>query len=80
MATFQAVADPQINVLLEGEVLEARILGVVEYSYVTESRAARGSLGRLTGAKPGNTGSAWQRWWKENQAEWSTRVQSSDGK
>jgi len=70
VATFQAVADPQVNVLLEGHVLEAGVSGVVEYRYATEAVAARTSLGRLTGADPGKSGSAWQKWWQENQASW----------
>ncbi len=70
VATFQAVADPQVNVLLEGSVLEAGVSGVVEYSYATEARAARTSLGRLTGADPGNTGRSWMRWWSKNGAHW----------
>jgi hypothetical protein len=70
VATFQAVADPQINVLLEGEVLEGGVSGVLEYRYAAEAGVARSSLGRLTGADPGNTGRAWQSWWSENQARW----------
>lgn len=70
VATFQAVADPQINVLLEGDVLEAGVSGVLEYSYSTEAKVARGSLSRLTGADPGNTGRSWQRWWQKNQSDW----------
>lgn len=77
VATFQAVADPQINVLLEGDVLEAGVSGVLEYSYAVESRAARASLGRLTGADPGNTGRSWQRWWNENQDEWKAGALNS---
>ncbi|MFT7670314.1 MAG: hypothetical protein ACI8X5_003022 [Planctomycetota bacterium] len=72
VATFQAVADPQINVLIEGEVLEAGVSGIVEYSYSSESRAARGSLSRLTGAAPGYSGSAWRKWWNENKTDWAS--------
>jgi len=79
VATFQAVADPQINVLLEGDVLEAGVSGVLEYSYAVESRAARASLGRLTGADPGNTGRSWQRWWNENQNEWKAGETNQSG-
>jgi len=70
VATFQAVADPQINVLLEGDVLDAGVSGVIEYDYVNESRAARKSLGRLTGEDAGNTGASWRRWWEKNAASW----------
>lgn len=74
VATFQAVADPQINTLLEGSVLEAGVVGVVEYDYVTEMRAARGALGQLTGENPGRTARAWKSWWEEHAAEWRLRV------
>jgi len=70
VATFQAVADPQINVLLEGEVLEGAASGVIEYQYASESRAARGSLGRLTGVDAGHTGRDWIAWWDEHGSEW----------
>jgi len=73
VATFQAVADPQINVLLEGDVLEAGVSGVVEYSLAAESRAARGSLSRLTGADGGNTARSWMRWWEANRNDWAVR-------
>jgi hypothetical protein len=43
---------------------------VLEYRYAAEAGVARSSLGRLTGADPGNTGRAWQSWWSENQARW----------
>lgn len=71
VATFQAVADPQINVLLEGSVLEAGVIGLTHYSAGTEAAAARGSLRRITGENPGNSARAWRGWWEEHREEWA---------
>jgi hypothetical protein len=70
VATFQAVADPQVNVLLEGDVLEAGVIGVNEYPVSIETGAARASLGRLTGEDPGNSVRSWERWWETAGPEW----------
>jgi hypothetical protein len=70
VATFQAVADPQVNILLEGSVLEAGIQSSGQYSNGAEASAARSSLSRLTGAHPGHTKAAWQRWWKAHREDW----------
>jgi len=70
VAQFEAVADPQINVLIEGAVLDARAIGVVDYTFARERTAIRGALGKLTGAEPGNSVRAWQRWWDENQHDY----------
>ena len=70
VATFQAVADPQVNVLLEGDVLEAGVIGVNEYPVGIETGAARASLSRLTGEDPGNSVRSWERWWEAAGPEW----------
>lgn len=70
VAQNQAIADPVINVGIEGAVLDASVLGVHEYALQTERAAARTALERLTGADPGNTTQAWMRWWKEHGADW----------
>ena len=72
VAQFQAVADPEVNVLIEGAVLDAGVHGVEEVIYASESRAIRTSLKQLTGADPGNSNRAWLRWWEENQDQWRT--------
>lgn len=72
VATFQAVADPQINVLLEGDVLEAGVIGSTLYSSSVEASAARSSLSRLTGQNPGHSARSWKRWWQSNQKDWTT--------
>jgi hypothetical protein len=72
VAQFQAVADPQINVLVEGDVLEAGVHGIKDVHFAVESRAIRNSLGQLTGANPGRSAKAWLGWWEENQEKWRT--------
>jgi hypothetical protein len=70
VAQNAAIADPIINVLTEGQVLDVAVVGVTEYHVVAERAAVRRSLAKLTGANPGNTTTAWQRWWKENGDSW----------
>ncbi len=66
VAQFQAVADPQVNILIEGSVLEGRVIGVRNSQLVYERSAVRGALRKLTGADPGDKPSHWQKWWEEN--------------
>ncbi len=80
VAQFQAVADPQVNVLIEGAVLEAGVHSVTEYGFAYESQVIRGSLARLTGAKPGPTARAWLAWWETNREEWSAQAGAQDGR
>ncbi len=70
VAQNESIADPIINVLQEGVVLEAAVHGVREYAIQTERANTRRALARLTGADPGNTTTAWRRWWQENGDEW----------
>ncbi|MCB9916649.1 MAG: HEAT repeat domain-containing protein [Planctomycetes bacterium] len=78
VATFQAVADPQINVLLEGSVLEAGVIGVTQYGAGVETGAARSALRRITGEDPGHSVRAWESWWAEHREAWALR--DSDGR
>ena len=70
VAQFQAVADPQINVLIEGEVLDAGVAGVQETLVVAERRAIQSSLGALTGENPGRYARDWLKWWEQNASRW----------
>lgn len=70
VAQGAAIADPIINVLLEGDVLDAGVIGVTDYVVQAERSSVRGALSALTGASPGNTTAAWTRWWDENGAAW----------
>lgn len=70
VAQNESIADPVINVLQEGSVLDAGVLGVTEYQLATERATTRRALAQLTGADPGHTTVAWARWWEENGAAW----------
>lgn len=70
VAQGSAIADPMINVLIEGSVLDVAVIGVTEYQLASERAAVRGALTQLTGANPGETTVAWQNWWKEHGDEW----------
>jgi HEAT repeat protein len=72
VAQFQAIADPQINVLIEGSVLDARVIGSYSVTMVAESRRLRSSLGLLTGVEAGNTNKAWLEWWEKHKRSWVT--------
>ena len=70
VAQGAAIADPIINVLLEGDVLDAGVIGVTDYQVQAERSSVRGALSALTGETPGNTTAAWTRWWDENGDAW----------
>ncbi|MCZ6597305.1 MAG: HEAT repeat domain-containing protein [Planctomycetota bacterium] len=70
VAQFEAVADPVINVLVEGTVLDTGVLAVSSSVVATERATLRRSLSRLTGASPGHTTAAWKAWWNEHGDEW----------
>jgi hypothetical protein len=70
VAQFQAVADPNINVLLTGDVLDAAVIGAREEAVTIELVAIRGALGELTGANPGHSARAWLAWWEQEGARW----------
>ncbi len=70
VAQFQAVADPQINVLVEGQVLDAGVVGVQEIVVASERRVLQGSLGKLTDADPGNYARDWLAWWEQNRSRY----------
>ena len=79
VATTQAVADPQINTLIQGSVLEAGVAGTTEYSFSTASQYARRSLARLTGHDQGKSGQGWANWWQKNGADWEKRTTITQG-
>ena len=64
------IADPIVNILIEGSVLDVGVIGVSEFQVATERSAVRRALAKITGANPGDTTAAWQRWWKEHGDEW----------
>jgi len=72
VAQFQAVADPQINVLIEGSALDVAVTGVQDLNVAVEVAAVRASLERLTGESPGKSSQAWLAWWEKNGSKWSS--------
>jgi hypothetical protein len=74
VALAAAVADPQINILIEGAVLDVGVISVSEVSFATHSRVIRASLERLTGERPGRTTRAWEEWWRRNRSPWQARL------
>jgi hypothetical protein len=66
VAQFASVADPQVNTLIEGSVLDVRVIGTSEISFAVESRKIRGALRKLTGENPGETNRSWLDWWERN--------------
>ena len=71
VAQNSAIADPIINTIIEGAVLDVRVLAITQSKIASEKAAVRTALGRLTGANPGHTTAAWTRWWDEHGAEWT---------
>ena len=70
VAQFEAIADPQINTLIEGAVLDVRVHSINHYEIGAEKAAVRNSLASLTGASPGHTTAAWRSWWDKHGDEW----------
>jgi hypothetical protein len=66
-----AVGDPQINTLMEGSVLDVRVLALSQSKIASEKAAVRTALAHLTGADPGHTTAAWLAWWEEHRDEWT---------
>ncbi|MBL8862840.1 MAG: HEAT repeat domain-containing protein [Planctomycetes bacterium] len=70
VAQFQAVADPQVNVLLEGSTLDAAVIATREETMMIEIVEVRRALERLTGQRPGGNARAWLAWWEQHGASW----------
>jgi hypothetical protein len=70
VAQAAAVADPIVNTLTEGAVLDVRVLAISEIQIASEKAAVRTSLAHLTGASPGHTTDAWLRWWEKHGQAW----------
>lgn len=78
VAQFQAAADPQVNVLVEGQATEVGVIGVVEVAFADESASIRRSLERLTGLRPGSDARSWLRWWDESGARYGEAPKTRD--
>ncbi|MFK5957019.1 MAG: hypothetical protein QM477_11310 [Planctomycetota bacterium] len=58
VANSAVIADPRISVLVDGTMLEVRVVSVVV------SQAIRRNLRQITGVNPGNTRADWMRWYE----------------
>ena len=70
VAQGASIADPTINTLMEGSVLDVRVLAVSQSQIASEKAAVRRALTSLTGANPGHSTKAWEAWWDKHGAEW----------
>jgi hypothetical protein len=70
VAQFQAVADPQINTLIEGMVTDAAVSGELVISSAVESVVLRRAAGNLVGQAVGDSNREWLRWWEQNKHKW----------
>jgi hypothetical protein len=70
VAQFQAVADPKVNVLIEGSVQDSAVVGELDVDYAEESTMVRTSLEKLTAERPGRTPKDWLAWWQKNGSKW----------
>jgi hypothetical protein len=66
VAAGSSIADPVINVLTEGVVLDVKIHSVTERGVARERSSIYQSLAKLTGASPGRTTKNWMSWWDKN--------------
>jgi hypothetical protein len=67
VAQASFIADPKVDILQSGSVLDVTIHGVVE-EQVRIVRAFRGALQKLGGSDPGPNPSAWALWLAKLQA------------
>ncbi len=70
VAQFQAVADPQVNVLLTGQTLDVAVISAREEAVEIEVVAIRQALEKLVSTRPGGSARAWFSWWEKEGARW----------
>ena len=61
-----SVADPVVNALTTGSVLDVGVINTSEVTIATEARAVRGALQRIVGKAPGRRTKDWTRWWESD--------------
>jgi hypothetical protein len=64
VAQFAGVADPVVNTLVEGAVLDVGVVSTLEVRS-SEGPAVRGALQRLVGERK-NTAREWLTWWESS--------------
>lgn len=70
VATLASIADPVINVLQEGEVLDVRVMSINQELVVSYRAELRKSLEKITGVDPGSSAKAWESWWEKDGPTW----------
>ncbi|MEE2939918.1 MAG: HEAT repeat domain-containing protein, partial [Planctomycetota bacterium] len=66
VAGFSSVADPVINALTTGSVLDVGVINTSEVTIAIEARVVRGALQRIVGEAPGRRTKDWTRWWESD--------------
>jgi HEAT repeat protein len=81
VAQLQSVADPQVNVLVEGDVLDLGVIGYVQVQRLVgaERASIQRALQRITGERPGGTAADWIEWWGEGRELAAGGASRSDG-
>jgi hypothetical protein len=79
VAQYAAIAKPIVNTLVEGDVLDAAVIGVQEVMYEVEIAMIGKSLQKLTGAQKGKSAKEWLKWWDENGSSWKSSDLSKKG-
>ncbi len=81
IAQAAQIADPIIDVLNSGAVLDAKVVGIYGTMTVTETRVISKSLEDLTGRSFGPNPEAWKSWWvgEERKRAAAAKAASDDG-
>jgi hypothetical protein len=77
VAQGAAIADPVVNTLTEGSVLDVRVVGVHIFTTAVETRRIRRSLAQLVGEERSARG--WLEWWETHQDEYAAPATAADG-
>jgi hypothetical protein len=77
VAQGAAIADPMINTLVEGSLLDARVIGVTVFTTAVESQRIRSSLAKLTGEERSAKG--WLDWWALNGSKTADKAPPTTG-
>ncbi len=77
VAQGAAIADPMINTLVEGTLLDARVIGVTVFTTAVESQRIRSSLAKLTGEERSAKG--WLDWWALNSSKADPKTTPTTG-
>ena len=63
------IADPVVNVIQEGIVLDATVVATEQTYHFTERQVVYAALRKLTGADVPNEQGAWAKWYRENREQ-----------